>query len=246
MLIFRCGEIYSLACGHVFCADDLWNWFHRTGGDSDDDDVDDLSETDSLDSQYIPPVRRQARAYAQAQAAVARLPREQRIRRLDPDVENDYATDDTLSEEDEDEDDLYDRQQLVRARERIAAERAAAAAAAAPATINNAPREAQNNSNTAAVPVAGDTESAVAAGPAAQAGRRVPALAQPRKRNLVCPQCRTHVALPPFPVFMVRDLVDVVGQHVRRGRAPSHDNNADDASPMEDITWGGLFPRAAS
>lgn len=75
-------------------------------------------------------------------------------------------------------------------------------------------------------------------------GQRVPALDRPRRKNLVCPQCRSRVSIPPFPVFILRDLTDLLASHTDGRRAQSMQTERQNAN-IGDDTWGGLFPRAA-
>jgi hypothetical protein len=53
------------------------------------------------------------------------------------------------------------------------------------------------------------------------------------------------VIIPPFPVFMIRDLNELLGVH-HHGRRASSLERERESNLMEDVTWGGLFPRAAS
>lgn len=74
--------------------------------------------------------------------------------------------------------------------------------------------------------------------------RRIPARQRAKRRNLVCPQCRARVSVPPHPIFVVREIADVLNRHVHGRRAESLAlDTIQDAGVDE--TWGGLFSAAA-
>lgn len=80
--------------------------------------------------------------------------------------------------------------------------------------------------------------------PTAGSSRRVPPLARPRRKNLVCPQCRSRVSLPPFPIFVLRGVADLLSAQTEGRRAQSMEAEREH-NTIIDATWGGLFPRAA-
>lgn len=79
----------------------------------------------------------------------------------------------------------------------------------------------------------------------APTSRRVKARKHPKKSNLVCPQCRTRVVIPPFPIFMLRELSDAAQVHANGRRLASVERERGE-DVLEDTTWGELFPRAAA
>jgi hypothetical protein len=74
--------------------------------------------------------------------------------------------------------------------------------------------------------------------------RRIPARKHPNRRNLTCPQCRVKIVIPPFPIFIIRELANVMRAH-DAGRRQASMERENERDVMSDPTWGGLFPRNA-
>lgn len=299
----------SLACGHLFCQDDLWNWFHRVNDDEDGyDSYDSYDSEDSDDDESDRPRGDGAAGPGLATTAPAR-PSTGNATDLLP-VDDDYDTDSS------------DSVQVLNARPRnelrttagrrgvpggnstrnppvpqrrsnqtavrpdalsvatrttqlLAASAPAststatnaASTSAVPARITRSATSASNHSTVNAAttnPTANgrpaqasvDNDTSIAGAPGRSAGntsgqpanpphpRRIAALPRPNRLNLQCPQCRTKVRMPPFPIFAVKDAVDAIRTHKAARGESVEPTRHDDV--ISDVTWGGIFPRTAS
>lgn len=260
-----------LTCGHVFCQDDLWNWFHRESPDS-DSELDDTSGSTSdgtgdsdSSSSADDDVRAALAARRPIGQRIERPPREQPSRSSSENsdlvaLSDDYNTDDSLSST------SVSRSPSpvqVRSGARIRTTRGQQVAQQRLANSNppppppSPPVQADTAEDTAPVDQerARSSSSIVITGTSAAppetaavtttgTSSRVPALRRPRRLNLVCPQCRSRISIPPFPIFAIRGVSELLATQTNSRRAGSADAGRESNS-IVDPTWGGLFPRAA-
>lgn len=264
-----------MTCGHVFCQDDLWNWFHREPDVDDESDSfdsfnsesdDDSSSEDSAGSDHRAVRHLLARRTSPSAAtraigssAQAGLRQSSRLNettaRQSQDlvtVEDDYNTDDPLDDSASDKSpspvavrggfriQTTRGEQVAAHRATLAANRAATQASAVASVP--AVSELQTAANESASNGTRNADHRSQEPPTTGRTPRVPALARPRRKNLVCPQCRTPVSIPPFPIFALRGVSDLLAAQTTGRRAQSIEAEREGNS-IVDETWGGLFSR---
>jgi hypothetical protein len=234
----------------------LWNWFHRQPDEDDESsDSSDMYDSDSDGFSDHSTGGLTARRSWNPEAFV-----DQRNRGASENsdlisVEDDYNTDDSLSDSSGEESDTPPpvtvrggiRIQTTRG-ENVARARVAHSAAptglAATEDVSGFAVDAEPIATAPIPPVPAPTVPAEDTAATPGASRRVPLLQRPRRRNLVCPQCRSRISLPPFPIFVLRGVSDLLSAHAgeRRSQSVEAEREGDN---IVDNTWGGLFPRAA-
>ena len=95
----------------------------------------------------------------------------------------------------------------------------------------------------AATPEAGPSSATNTVFPATITTPRIAAREHPKVSNLVCPQCRTVVSRPPFRVFLVTEISNLLNVFTNGRREISVDRG-NQRDGLNDATWGGLFPTA--
>lgn len=247
----------------MFCQDDLWNWFHREPEPDAEEDSDsfesfdsqsgdDSSSDESAESDHGTggqstatrlgnlPTQTGARQSAHVPGTVARQSNDLVT------VEDDYNTDDSFVDTASSK---SSSPVAVRGGYRIQTTRGEQVAAYRASLASRRPERQVSATATAPITSAvnGSTSNDVArtarmSEQPLTPGRplRVPALERPRRKNLVCPQCRSHIALPPFPVFALRGVTDLLAAQTAGRRAQSIEAERE-GNNIVDGTWGGLF-----
>lgn len=260
-----------MICGHTFCQDDLWNWFHRESASSDDgednleSDISDEDDqtSDAFQHDDVPEPSNAGADVPDEQEDVSQGDGHEERRSSDSgDSDTVYSGGSDLVpvEDDYNTDDPVDESESSRSPSPVAVRRGVVIRTTRGEQALRSSRLPPRRSPQLREPTHGDPSDApesddanvsppANAGNARQAptpGRqgRVPPAKRPRRKNLVCPQCRSRVSLPPFPVFAIRSMSDLLAAHTTGRRHESVEAERENNTAI-DVTWGGLFPRAA-